>query len=140
MCWKSKNKPILKVADKDIPVKKVLERSFGELCSPYFVEFTWEIGKVYEVEMEVLMESDGDYVIESGFHSAEEIEKIEADDLDDYYNVYLANKHPIVMSFKKLDIYDAVIPAESNYYVNEYGEYVSDRLKIIGKTDMFNIY
>lgn len=138
MCWMTKYKPVLETAKKDIPVKKVLEKyGDGQLCSPYFVGFTWEIGKVYEAEMDEPMESDGDYVIESGFHSAEEIEQIEADENGiGYYNVFLANNHTIVLSLEKLDIYDAVIPAESNFYVNEYGEFVSDRLKIIGKSEL----
>lgn len=138
MCWRSSIKPIKIIADTDIPVKKVLDKyDDGQLCSPYFVGFTWEIGKVYEVEMDEPMESDGDYVIESGFHSAEEIEKIDADENGiGYYNVFLANNHTIVLSLEKLDIYDAVIPAESNFYVNEYGEFVSDRLKIIGKSEL----
>lgn len=138
MCWTTKYKPVLETAEKDIPVKKVLDKyDDGQLCSPYFVGFTWEIGKVYEVEMDEPMGNDGDYVIESGFHSAEEIEKIDADENGiGYYNVFLANNHTIVLSLEELDIYDAVIPAESNFYVNEYGEFVSDRLKIIGKSEL----
>lgn len=134
----TKYKPVLETAEKDIPVKKVLDKyDDGQLCSPYFVGFTWEIGKVYEVEMDEPMESGSDYVIESGFHSAEEIEKINADENGiGYYNVFLANNHTIVLSLEELDIYDAVIPAESNFYVNEYGEFVSDRLKIIGKSEL----
>ena len=139
MCWKSKNKPILKIADKDIPVKKLLDEHRLGLFSPFMSQFKWNLGEERESEMEepdYSLSSD-DWRIRLGLHSLEEAREAKLDTT--YYGIaygYYCKGNYIAFSADTLFPYDAIIPKGANYYVNEYGEFVSDRLKIIGKAEL----
>lgn len=144
MCWLSKIKPIIRVADSDILVEKILvvrfrfdgmKRVSEGISSPIMLGNVWEIGEEYHCRLDEPFLSglaEGYYEINSGFHSCREISKGRwywksvdcngvARDMFDYYGDEY--------------VYSAVIPSGSHYYVNEHGEYVSDRLRIIGKKD-----
>ena len=145
MCWISKIRPIIRVADSGILVEKVLRLDDGVLCSPVYSESRWEIGKEYTCEMgdyynrnmslgSIFGYADmslDDFEVREGFHSCREISQ----DSYSWLSVSALGNYEMFYHHFNEYIYSAVIPSGSKYYLNEYGEYVSDRLRIIGKKD-----
>lgn len=129
MCWRSSSKPIKMVAENDIPVQKVLKNLCGSLLSPVY-SCVWKIGEVKECEIgKVGFDGWKEFYLGKGFHSCEHIYKKEwnfrnSSDRLLFYTDFSSNEC----------IYDAVIPAGSEYYVNKFGDYVSNRLKIVGRS------
>lgn len=143
---------VQRTATKDIRVKKAFAR-YPELdprCairSLFHREFSWSLGKKYVSrffdEPKRLIDKrysrPRGYVwrVYSGFHSAKEIiKKWNQDEEMGYlfvgkargvsYNAY--NKWFLE---NRVVIHDCIIPKGSKYYVNEYGEYVSDQLIVL---------
>lgn len=130
----------MKTAEKDIPVKKVLSTS---MSSPYF-PVLWEKNKARELNFAISAYIGGKnalgeyvWVVEAGFHSCKKIFCVD----DNNFAEYFTSQPEINRSNFRLmqtysgnsgdfAVYDAIIPKGSNYYVNEYGEYVSNRLMI----------
>lgn len=160
MCWSSRNKKLIecyKVAEKDIPVRKVMSKYIDvpDKYFSYFKGFEYESGKAYTMSTETF-----DYLKRYTFHDWVSITKgFHSYDVDCKYecvkvkmknntflpvrvctfNVYSPDK------FKHLEYYafnqcpiiiDCVIPKGTPYYVNDCGEYVSLSIKIIGETDI----
>lgn len=140
MCWTSAKKPVLKTAKRNIMVKKVLDKY---MQSPIY-HFQWRTDKVYTNEGVTIRPFESAYqiikygrnwVIEDGLHSCRNIyilcwndkEYLSSQPKFDARNFVLLNSGRFRFKFK---VYDAVIPKGANYYVNEQGEYVSDRLMI----------
>lgn len=127
MCWTS-NKAELKIAEEDIKVFKLC--IFIRSIISYYNGFTYELNKVYKLGEDIVPSFSTfnlEYEISEGFHS--------------YANDCQISKrrwHYIVTSptDKALDCYgkdDLVlvrgyIPKGSHYYLNAYGEYVSDAI------------
>ena len=138
MCWTKNYFPSLKVAEDDIPVKKLLEEHDGTLCSPFMSGFKWTIGEEVKSDLEEqsFSEMRGKWVINVCLHSLHEAREMRSERYYlSSYAFYCKNQF-IAPSTGTLFPYDAIIPKGAKYYVNEYGEYVSDRLKIIGKTEL----
>lgn len=131
MCWTTKEKPVLKIATEDIKVKKVLTINMD---SPYYPK-KWEANKVYELKYPIKPFRWGvEWGIERGFHSCVNI-------YEHFRNgsKYLSSRRTFNwMTFTistfilPVRVFNAVIPKGSEYYENEYGEMVSNQLKIIG--------
>lgn len=134
MCWISKVRPIIRVAESDIPVEKVLRGDDGFVHSPVYTGHFWKLGVEYSValgEPHLSKYDFGTFVVESGFHSCREISQ----DSYSWLSVSVLGNYEMFYHHFNEYIYSAVIPSGSRYYVNEHGEYVSDRLRIIGKKD-----
>ena len=149
--------PVLKTAKSDIPVKKVLRKT---MYSPFY-NFYWEQGNVRTLDddeqllpkkslyrwdvnpAKKIMKVQTGWEINNGFHSCKDIYRLESWD-----EIYFSSQPSITFGFylrqstynstgRKMPelyaVFDAVIPKGGNYYVNERGEYVSDRLMIVGK-------
>lgn len=119
MCWveNSKTVPKLLIADRDIPVKKLLTT---KLCSPIYGT-KWEFGKV-----QISKIGDPDirgslWHIEKGLHSSKGIYK-------NYFGWCCSNN--IINTDEECKIFDAIIPKGAQYYKNKEGGYVSDKLII----------
>lgn len=120
MCWKSKNLISPKMANNDIKVYKILKVSDESIVSPCF-NFHWKLGTQYEANV---CFKDAKRMIFEGFHSLRECPK------SSLYRWYTTNTD----LFVKLPgdrVFKAVIPEGSAYYENEYGEIVSNKLKIV---------
>lgn len=142
MCWVTYKENYLKrkTAEKDIKVKKLLERNpQGNLSSPFF-EFDWVIGKIHVSSIDKPricsnMNMTTCWQINTGLHSSKHIIMTKHwvycySTCWGFIPVYvkLLNAKPIGVNYK---IYEAIIPKGSKYYVNEHGEYVSDKLIIL---------
>ena len=128
MCWLSKFAPVLKVAEADIPVKKVVRIIDGEISSPCYSKAKWVPKVIYEeVIGSIIYTPFKDYIINEGLHSCSDIE---------YRNGCFVNKSTkgsrvLFAAFPDMHIYNAIIPKGAKYYVNEHGKYVSNKLKLI---------
>ncbi len=130
MCWKC-SRAGLKVAEKDIPVFKILFKWTDDFLEAYYNEFYYCTGIEYSGELDVAREFPGHYyIVDRGFHS---------------YSpkcVITATRDTILITWgmETLDYFDrncnlvradCIIPKGSKYYVNDRGEYVSDHIKVI---------
>lgn len=139
MCWISEKKPILKIAPRNIPVLKILEKRDGRLFSPVMHNAEWFLGML-ALENDFLPSEKyyswwcDKYTIDEGFHS--------------YRKRALLASHYTVSLWKKIDEMQGIdktyvmcaahIPKGAQYYMNE-TEYVSNRLvvdKIISIVDI----
>ena len=139
MCWITSkeihNEP--KIAEEDIKVKKILTK---QLTSPYMGN-PWVMNEVQKTNLGGCCCYNNGLVITSwcvseGFHSCKNI---------------IQSTHPFKRSFysasedgeiygnvfpncaeKDYLVFDAIIPKGSMYYVNEYEEFVSNKLMITG--------
>ena len=128
MCWVSNYIPKLKTAEEDIKVKKILLKAKdSSLHSPCKTDFKWELGKVYESELGEISRPLSYYRINNGFHSCQNICKS-----DIYWCSYINNEMHMLFGINEgEEIFDAIIPKGSEYYFNEDGEYVSNKLIIL---------
>lgn len=121
MCWKSKNFISPKMANNDIEVYKILRVSDESIISPCF-DFYWKLGTQYETNV---CFKDAKRIIFEGFHSLRECPKANK------YHWHTTNDKDIFIKFTNDRIFKAVIPEGSTYYENEYGEIVSNKLKLL---------
>ena len=136
MCWESK-KPVKKVADKDVHVFKICRMRKG-YALPYYMtaKAKYVLGGTYDADwFEEPNYSNGAFVINHGMHS---------------FSCECSISHSISANIIKirpfglkerivLDWYDraiglcmmlCTIPKGEPYYVNEYGECVSRRIRV----------
>lgn len=153
MCWRTYYGmlSVPRTATKDISVKKAFTRYTGDdsrydLRSLFRKSFRWSIGKKYvsrffDKPKRLIGKrySQRYYVWEvcCGFHSAKEMETKWDQDKEIGY-IFLGKN--LMASFSMYNrlflencvvIHDCIIPKGSKYYVNEYGEYVSDQLIVL---------
>lgn len=141
MCWISKFPPKEQIAEKDIEVEKVLEVIGNTLGSPICPK-VWKKG---EVEIEPVnfnnIEPDSifkDYRINKGFHSAKSLDHY-SNNLDffffkhyeSWYSFSPKGNHILFSKGDNEEVFKAIIPKGARYCVNEYLEYVSDKLIIL---------
>ena len=131
----------MKTAKRGIPVKKMLT---AEMFSPFFA-YKWGNNEVHKLNCKLYVQHHWGtgWDIEIGFHSCKNMYKV-----CHGKRIFLASQ-PVYHTFNialnfsvSLDspraerlnfrVYDAVIPKGANYYLNEYGDYVSDQLMIKG--------
>lgn len=131
------------VASEDIPVQKVLvEYDDGQsliydyhLFSPIFNSIEWKTGEVKVAKIDRIYNLyPNTYTIERGLHSCKKIAF-----LPDFNNAWVSKLHEELDGYSLLwyktkneIVVDAIIPKGSHYYLNEYGEYVSDKLMMTG--------
>lgn len=133
MCWLTKEKPVLKIATEDIKVKKVLTVN---MYSPYYSK-KWEANEVYKLEYPIEpFENhwETEWSIERGFHSCVNIYEHFRNGMKYFSSNRTLNWAGFTIPTsipRPVCIFNAVIPKGSEYYENEYGEIVSNQLKII---------
>lgn len=127
MCWIS-NIAELKVAKEDIKIFKLC-LSMRHLLS-YYNGFAYELNKVYELGTDIVPifspYRDG-YEISIGFHSYANNCQL----LDRRWHYIVTspdNRARDCYSREDLVLVRGYIPKGSHYYLNDYGEYVSDKI------------
>lgn len=133
MCWKSKNKPKLEIAEEDIPVKKILDVKGDELWSPLY-PFKWKLNSVYLAWLPIPIFDDKLKCWQShiGFNSCSSIHMID-------YNFARQCKNKFGVTILATSdfhrdnwkVFDCVIPKGAKYYKNEYDDYISDGLIVL---------
>ena len=133
MCWTTNKLPKRQIADEDINVKKILfllymddDKMEYDVISPYYGMQKWHSGRCVESELENPKQSMGCYhLINIGLHSCKEVVVMKGAFFATNEGKTWNRLWPVIES---QFVCDAIIPKGSCYYVNEYGEYVSDRL------------
>ena len=133
MCWISFNKPIKMIAEKDIPVVKFVYKRQGGYQSVYY-RYPYKIGD--EVTSTIIF--GGENYIREGLHSYIPCSIY----LEGWHSYYICVKlknscFNVDTLFSEYDDgstlvqMNCIIPKGSEYYVNERGEVVSNKLKVI---------
>ena len=147
MCWSSGRKFVndcRRVANDDLHVIKIMRSSdkSGKYSS-YFEDFTCEDGETYEAKYFPTgyeWDDDNNYVcIFTGFHSySVNCKFIRKTTPEDILAVYSPENYKKLENYKMNDIVfvDCVIPKGTRYYVNLEGEYISPKIKVIGKKEV----
>ena len=133
MCWESKKIPELKIAPIDIPVFKVVHKDHSAYYQPFYY---YSLNKVYTTNLGVPSGHIWErlYQINEGFHSYSATEcRVVRTHSSDGIRTYISVLHDTT----KLDCYanaaimKCVIPKGSQYYLNNRGEYVSNKIKTV---------
>ena len=140
MCWISKFPPREQIAEKDIEVEKVLSVVGNNLHSPLCPKI-WKKGEI-EVESNFHIEKDSVfnyYPITKGFHSVKKLKHYSNEFLNFFSSKYKESwcslspkgRHKLFTKSDTDKVFKAIIPKGARYCVNEYLEYVSDKLIIL---------
>lgn len=136
MCWYGENNR--KIAKEDIKVFKIVKgnKKSSSFNSIYY-HFIYKLGLVYSSRIKkgpVLFDS---IRIRNGIHSySSDCKVIVVEDLISIQNrinnenLDIFSKHTL-SSQQEFYVLDCIIPKRSSYYINDRGEVVSSRLKII---------
>ena len=150
MCWETRYGmlSVQRTATKDIHVKKAFQTYHENIHSFFNRLFRWDLRRLYTTHLEepirrpiirVINSKPIPYIWEVtyGFHSAKEIELKWDQEVRKGYLFVGKGRHISykILSMQFLEnrvvILNCIIPKGSKYYVNEYGEYVSDQLIVL---------
>lgn len=122
MCWKSESIPRIMVAEEDISVFKVLHPDMTSM----YAGFVYALNITYSTELDI---PRGKYVMQSGFHSYTYDVTLKWNhgrlDIDDLMGIRLD------YFFTRAIRANCIIPEGSKYAVNERGEVISEKIKVI---------
>lgn len=139
MCWISYyREPKRLIAKEDIPVIKVLNKDH---TSKYFGNIHYVKGKEYPKVDLVFTWTRHCHEIAEGYHSLAKDEFILHKVLPNSYDLRSVEKD-VTLEYLITDtelIVDFVIPKGTAYYLNEYGEYVSETIRMVGDTEQVTV-
>jgi len=148
MCWESKKKCVRLLADKDIHVFKICKkcRSNSNVVLPYFYseKAVYQDGKTYESDRPIEILKEHKVLSLSLIKVNSILNGIHSYSCDcvilHYGDVFaITDKYGSTLETYKSNVAVVVecsIPKGTAYYVNEHGEYVSDKIKIENITDI----
>lgn len=123
MCWYNYKIIHPKIATEDIQVYKIVI-NFGNNVSSGVYSFKWESGIVYQSKISIETYYN-QMEITKGFHTLRDRPCITGN----YW--YTSNGHLLFIALPYHIVFKAIIPKGSTYYENEYGEIVSNKLKLL---------
>jgi hypothetical protein len=146
MCWiggEIETRP--RIAKNDITVYKIglISRS-GKTFTSFLREYKYRVGTLQKkINLTALPSypDSGLCVIDDGYHSYSAGNKIQ---IDDYYiSVFMRIKTNAVSTgrveyFQPVSIGKFIIPKGTKYYINRYGEVVSEQIMYVGLVDIQN--
>lgn len=131
MCWFGERNAVLKIAEEDINVFKIAIKSENTIISAY-KGFQYKIEQLYETEIN--LEKGYTFAsIDKGFHSySNKCRLIKGCSHFGYSAFRIMFKTRLLDSFGRHAVpycrVDCIIPKGSQYYENEYGEIVSNKI------------
>ena len=129
MCWTGKNNP--QIATEDMKVFKIFEYKNGEILSP-IMTMQWKRGKLAP-HVEIPYSSSLYRIIDEGYHSCRDL-KIVPNYCKKVYvggSFIFFHRTPAMYKQKRFIMLTCIIPKGTKYYENEYGEIVSETIKIL---------
>ena len=136
MCWITDERTTAQVAKEDIPVFKLCTRDMSNNILPYYYsnKLKYEVDLTYTSKIHKFKNAAGQHEINRGIHSYSPKCTISSFS----YGVSV-----ISPEFRTLDNYCryalcmilCVIPEGSTFYLNEKGEYVSNRITVVKAID-----
>lgn len=154
MCWRSDKVEYQKkkIADEDIEVFKIVQNICGDYFSSIYQGFRYDIGNEYEQEMETgnvintsitSEEYISQILIHRGLHSysSKDVGINPAGKNMEYLCITSIRKNHVIDSFlieEYANMYklNCIIPKGSEYYENELGEIVSNKIKVISSEEI----
>lgn len=146
MCWTTKFKSCaeMRTAEEDIEVFKIAIDNRERIVS-YFYYKEYNVGKTYKMdfnEKPFFVSASKLFNIDSGFHSYSTKCRINLNVYDNGYILDIIFYGTLLQSYSHVGLVklNCIIPKGSHYYENEYGEIVSDSLKIVSVDDIVKNY
>lgn len=139
MCWQTRYRTKLKVAEDNIPVTKIVRVSSDIIQAYYVPKFTYSIGVIFHSKLDSPYLYGSSWRVQRVFHSYKPscpIELCKTFCSDGWYLVVknligVISDSYVPFFFSDLGIMSCIIPKGSHYYVNHSGQCVSDTIKII---------
>ena len=140
MCWQTRYKTKLKVAEDNIPVTKIVRVS-SDIIQAYYVPGFIYSKKIFHSKLDLPYLYGRSWRVQKGFHSYKSSCPIELCKMfypegwkcslivKNFIGICLDVYNPFFSS--DLGIMSCIIPKGSKYYENEHGEIVSDTIKPI---------
>lgn len=135
MCWKFHGKAKSKVATKDLTVYKIVRNATSRQCESYYQKYIYNLDLQPSTIIVPDRYTENLTTIHEGYHSYQAIENVtNPSDILDYrlfkwsgeiYAIYKKNTSMYVATF--------IIPKNTKYYINEWGDIVSEQIKYTGK-------
>jgi hypothetical protein len=135
MCWFSRLHPniceILEEKD-TIKVKKVVKKLPGGILWSVYRGHRYELGKLCQMNEFIIYKRENNWLCDSAFHSYINTVKVYYDFL--YREYCIEYNNAFIDGFSAEDhnynlcILHCLIPKDSRYCINEYGEVVSDKI------------
>lgn len=145
--------PVEKVAERDIPVRKVVVRASEGSYRSLYRHVGYDRNVMYNLRepLCVVLYSGSTHYINEGFHSyGERVDILVSPVMCNCgqkgmkfaaeYKGFILDCGVFTLSEINdgtLEIIDCIIPEGSRYYVNERNEYVSDSILIVGKSILY---
>jgi hypothetical protein len=132
MCWESHSIPELKIASEDIPVFKVVKKDHSAYYQPFYY---YSLNMVYTTNLGTPLGYIWmcQYQINEGFHSYStekcKVITLNGDSINTYISVLYNNIR--LDHYVNATVMKCVIPKGAQYYLNNRGEYVSNKIKPI---------
>ena len=144
MCFIGLN--IKNIAKEDVKVEKFAFQRLSnqKILSPFYLT-EWEIGETKAECLHKTIWRGVKIEITRGLHSGEKISVVNDRNKSDVYICSKISPKVAIMSFHKEDllnfnvkpiICECIIPKGAIYYQNDYGEFVSNSLKIVSIKDI----
>lgn len=127
MCWTTNKKAVCETAKEKIEIIKVCYNMDNKTLISCYWEFEYELNKIYSAEEELKCLSSGNKLyneVHAGFHSYTPNCTIVKDSIVAIWNdnIFLDSYDTDVVVVK------GYIPTGAHYYLNERGEYVSNKI------------
>lgn len=130
MCWITYGSPSALIAETDIPILKVGREEGNIMVSPY-MEFAYELGKIYKTKINPTYDAKGLYRIYAGFHS---YDPRELQAYHEFWSIIVAQGGLTQDVYPShMNVFEGFIPKGSSYYLNMCGKLVSDGICITNK-------
>lgn len=124
MCWTTEiGRPVSHKARKDIICYKIVPTPNSEVVYSKIFHFEYHFGKLYKTDLGNVIQHPYYYSIDEGFHSYKKLPIL-------WRNMYITAKSGFYNIYRHV-IIECVIPIGSTYYENEFGELVSNQIKIM---------
>ena len=149
MCWTkhtSSLPPIPLVSDGNVKIFKVCKMRQGNLCGYYYTSFNYILGKEYQTDMDVSYVANyKQYIGNQGFHSYDASKcKVNPLDFGDIFgrvqrvnmevvkrfehSLYRIAYYQLKVKDEPAYLIEGYLPKGTQYYVNEYGEIISNKI------------
>ena len=137
MCWTTSIRPQLKIATENIPVYKIVDKIggfwFWSTFKSYYQNFIYKLHKIYSEKIgEICSDDEEFYSIDKGIHSYHNtFTKIS---VGKHGEIWIDESNGDVIGYyfqsscRNVVKVQGYIPKGSKYYLNEYGEYVSEQI------------
>lgn len=145
MCWITSIRPHIQIATENIPVYKIVIKEggfwFWSTFQSYYQNFIYKLHKIYSEKIEEICSDEANfysideanfYSIDKGIHSYHNaFTKIS---VSKYGKIWIEGFNGGMIGYYSRSAYRNVvkvqgyIPKGSKYYLNEYGEYVSEQI------------